>query len=58
MGRLRNHRHELFAQALAEGKSRAEAMIAAGYPWHRGNHNRLAQLQGKRCFAATFRMMC
>jgi hypothetical protein len=44
MGRLRNHRHELFAQGLADGKSRADAMIAAGYPWHRGNHNRLAQL--------------
>jgi hypothetical protein len=43
MGRLRNHRHELFAQALAEGKSREEAMIAAGYPAHRGNKNRLAQ---------------
>lgn len=44
MGRHRNHRHELFAQALAEGKSRAEAMIAAGYKPHRGNQNRLAQL--------------
>jgi hypothetical protein len=43
MGRLRNHRHELFAQALAEGKSRGDAMIAAGYPSHRGNQNRLAQ---------------
>jgi phage terminase small subunit len=43
MGRLRNHRHELFAQALADGKSRGEAMIAAGYPSHRGNKNRLAQ---------------
>jgi phage terminase small subunit len=44
MSRHRNHRHELFAQALAEGKSRAEAMIAAGYKSHRGNQNRLAQL--------------
>jgi hypothetical protein len=26
MGRHRNHRHELFAQALAAGKSRADAM--------------------------------
>ncbi len=43
MGRLRNRRHELFAQALAEGKSRGEAMIVAGYPPHRGNQNRLAQ---------------
>jgi hypothetical protein len=40
----RNHRHELFAQALAAGKSRPEAMIAAGYKPHRGNQNRLAQL--------------
>lgn len=43
MGRLRNHRHELFAQAFADGKSRGEAMIAAGYPSHRGNQNRLAR---------------
>src|ERR1700721_3643293 len=43
MGRLRNHRHELFAQGLAEGKSREEAMVAAGYPAHRGNKNRMAQ---------------
>jgi hypothetical protein len=44
MSRHRNHRHELFAQALAAGKSRPEAMIAAGYTPHRGNQNRLAQL--------------
>jgi hypothetical protein len=43
MGRLRNQRHELFAQALAEGKSRVDAMLAAGYAWNRGNQNRLAQ---------------
>jgi phage terminase small subunit len=43
MVRHRNPRHELFAQALASGKSRAEAMIAAGYSPHRGNQNRLAQ---------------
>jgi phage terminase small subunit len=44
MSRHRNYRHEKFAQALAEGKSRAEAMIVAGYKSHRGNQNRLAQL--------------
>jgi hypothetical protein len=44
MGRLRNQQHELVASALADGKSRAEAMLAAGYTWHRGNQNRLAQL--------------
>jgi phage terminase small subunit len=44
MTRHRNQRHELFARALAEGKTRAEAMIAAGYSPHRGNQNRLAQL--------------
>jgi phage terminase small subunit len=44
MGRLRNQRHELFAQALAEGKSRVDAMLAAGYAWNCGNQNRLAQL--------------
>jgi hypothetical protein len=44
MSRHRNYRHERFAQALAEGKSRAEAMIVAGYKPHRGNQNRLAQL--------------
>jgi hypothetical protein len=43
MPRLRNRKHELAAQALAEGKSRPEAMIAAGYHPHRGNQNRLAQ---------------
>jgi hypothetical protein len=43
MPRLRNRKHELAAQALAEGKSRADAMVAAGYPPHRGNQNRLAQ---------------
>ena len=44
MSRHRNHRHELFAQALAAGKSRPEAMIAAGYKPHRANQNRMAQL--------------
>jgi hypothetical protein len=44
MGRLRNAQHELVAQALADGKSRTEAMLGAGYTWHRGNQNRLAQL--------------
>jgi hypothetical protein len=43
MARLRNYRHELAARALAEGKSRAEALAAGGYPDYRGNHNRLAQ---------------
>jgi hypothetical protein len=37
MGRLRNQRYELFAQALAEGKSRVDAMLAAGYAWNRGS---------------------
>jgi hypothetical protein len=44
MGRLRNQQHELVALALADGKSRTEAMLAAGYAWNRGNQNRLAQL--------------
>ena len=44
MSRHRNHRHELFAQALAAGKLRPEAMITAGYKPHRGNQNRMAQL--------------
>ena len=43
MGRLHNRRHELFAQALADGKSRCDALVAAGYPFHRGNQNRLAK---------------
>jgi hypothetical protein len=42
--RLSNYRHELFAQAMAEGKSRRDAMVAAGYAVHRGNQNRMAQL--------------
>jgi phage terminase small subunit len=44
MSRHRNHRHELFAQALAADKLRPEAMITAGYKPHRGNQNRMAQL--------------
>lgn len=44
MARLRNRKHETFAQALADGKSRSEAMAAAGYAVHRGNQNRLAQI--------------
>lgn len=43
MGRLRNRGHELFAQALAGGKSRGDAMTDAGYSCDRGNQNRLAQ---------------
>jgi hypothetical protein len=44
MAPLRNRRHEIFAQALADGKSRSEAMAATGYAVHRGNQNRLARL--------------
>lgn len=43
MGRLRNSQHESFAQALAEGKTRVEALKVAGYTWHRGNESRLAK---------------
>lgn len=43
MGRLRNRGHELVAQALADGKSRAEAFADGGFPPNRGNHNRMAK---------------
>lgn len=57
MAVLRNQRHELFAQELAEGKSASEAYIAAGYKESRSaacrlstNVNvlaRVAELQGR-----------
>lgn len=37
MPALKNQRHELYAQALASGKSAAEAYRAAGYMANRGN---------------------
>lgn len=38
---LSNHKHELFAQGLAEGKTADEAYIAAGFKENRGNASRL-----------------
>jgi hypothetical protein len=40
-GPLKNHRHELFCLALAEGKSACDAYLAAGYVWHDANCIRL-----------------
>jgi hypothetical protein len=37
MGALSNHKHELFAQELAKGKTSDEAYVAAGYKANRGN---------------------
>lgn len=37
MGVLRNSKHEVFAQALATGKSATEAYALAGYRRNRGN---------------------
>jgi hypothetical protein len=37
MGPLANQRHECFAQALAQGKSAAEAYVLAGYKANAGN---------------------
>ena len=41
MGPLANQRHERFAQALAEGKTAAEAYVLAGYKANDGNASRL-----------------
>jgi len=40
---LENPRHELFAQALAVGRTSEEAYIEAGFKAHRGNAQRLAR---------------
>jgi hypothetical protein len=42
-GPLKNHRHELFALALAEGKSACDAYVAAGFVWNDSNCIRLKQ---------------
>lgn len=57
MGMLKNNRHELFAQALAQGKTADEAYAEAGYVKNRCNASRLkttenitkrlAELQGR-----------
>lgn len=39
---LKNQRHELFAQGLAEGKTADEAYQVAGFEPHRGNASRLS----------------
>lgn len=54
---LKNAKHELFAQALAKGKTQREAYIGAGYKYDEANAGRLtkndgvaarvAELQGK-----------
>lgn len=41
MSVLRNSRHEAFAQAVAKGKSAAEAYSEAGYKLHRPSASRL-----------------
>lgn len=43
MAVLKNAKHELFAQALAAGKTQIEAHEDAGYKPHRGNASLLAQ---------------
>ena len=55
MPALQNHRHELFAQGLVEGKSANQSFIDAGYAENNGNairlkgnekvRNRVAELQ-------------
>lgn len=40
---LQNPRHEQFAQAIAEGKSKTQAYEDAGYSPHAGNATRLSQ---------------
>lgn len=43
MAALKNPRHELFAQAIAKGKSQIEAHAAAGFNPHRSNASKLAR---------------
>jgi hypothetical protein len=40
---LRNHRHEAFARAVANGNKLIDAYQHAGYSRRRGNPNRLAR---------------
>lgn len=48
MGALQNARHELFAQALAKGKTADEAYAAAGFQPDRGNASRLTSKDSVR----------
>ena len=41
MPKLENHKHELFAQALAKGEPSAAAYVQAGYSFNEGNASRL-----------------
>jgi phage terminase small subunit len=43
MAALKNHKHEWFAQALAKGKSQAEAYAEAGYAPSEPNASRLTR---------------
>ena len=45
MGVLSNQRHELFARALAEGKSAKDAYVSAGYKANEGNASTLSRKQ-------------
>lgn len=45
---LRNPRHERFAQELAQGKSSADAYVAAGYKENRHNAHRLSTIENIR----------
>lgn len=48
---LENPRHEQFAQAIAEGKPKAQAYEEAGYSPHAGNATRLSQNEKVRARA-------
>jgi phage terminase small subunit len=41
MAALANHKHELFAQALAKGEPACTAYVSAGYAYNEGNSVRL-----------------
>jgi phage terminase small subunit len=43
---LKNQRHELFAQALAQGKPETQAYVAAGYNPSNSNPHRLSENEG------------
>ena len=51
---LKNPKHELFAQARAQGSSADEAYVSAGYKPHRGNAARLSANESVQARVAEF----
>jgi hypothetical protein len=49
MGALANHKHELFAQALAKGEPASTAYVSAGFKFNDGNAIRLKGNERIQC---------